>query len=180
MQVSLRVELAEVTGAQPAIHDRLGGKLRLVEIAGHDCLAADVHFTDAILTGVDDLDFHARKRLANGVRAKWLEIVHGDSRAGLGEAVAIGDGDAEIVEKLQRLWFGERASHDDGPEFAAKCRMNLFQKAATEPEARLALRERLVHRNEEVKNFSFASRKFGETDFQAFLKILQDERNEAD
>jgi len=43
-----------------------------------------------------------------------------------------------VVEKLQRLRFGERAADDDGLEFAAECGVNLFQKTAAEPETRVA------------------------------------------
>jgi len=40
--------------------------------------------------------------------------------SGFGEAIAVGDGNAKVVEKLKSLRFRECAADDDGTEFAAK------------------------------------------------------------
>ena len=63
---------------------------------------------------IDDANLHPGKRLADGVGAKGLEIVDGDRGARFGEAIAVGDRDAEVVKKLQRLRLGECASNNDG------------------------------------------------------------------
>jgi len=49
---------------------------------------------------------------ANGICAEWHQIVYGDCGAGFGKAVAVGYGDAEVVEKLQGLRLGEGAADD--------------------------------------------------------------------
>ena len=65
-----------------------------------------------------------------------MQVVDGDGGAGFGEAVAVGDRNAEIVEKLQRLRLGERAADDDRAKFAAEGFVDLFQQAAAETKPR--------------------------------------------
>ena len=79
---------------------------------------------------IDDANFHAGQRLADGVRAKRLEIVDRDRGAGFGEAVAVGDRNSQIVEKLQRLRLRECATDNDGAQFAAKRCVHLLQQDA--------------------------------------------------
>ena len=54
-----------------------------------------------------------------------MQVVHGDSRSRFGEAVSVRYWDAEIVEELQGLWFGEGAANDDGAQVAAEVVVNL-------------------------------------------------------
>ena len=71
----------EIAGHQPAVDDGFRGQFGIVEIMRHDRLAANGDFADAIRHRDSRYYFHARQRLANGVRAEWFEIVHGDRRA---------------------------------------------------------------------------------------------------
>ena len=109
-----------------------------------------------------------------------MEIVHGDGGARFGEAIAVGDRDAEVVEELQRLRLAEGAADYDGAQFSAEIVVDLFQQQAAEAESRLALRQRLVDGNERVEDFALAWRQCVEACLQPLLQILQDERNEAD
>ena len=105
---------------------------------------------------LDDANFHSGQRLADGVRAKGPQIIHRDRSARFREAVAVGNGDAEIVEKLKRLRLGESAADDDSAKLAAERLVDLFQQAAAKAEARAALGERFVDGNNRVKHFAFA------------------------
>src|SRR6266436_4541222 len=50
-------------------------------------------------------------------------------------AIAVGYGDAEVVEKLQGLRLGEGTANDDGAELAAKALVDLPQKTTAETQA---------------------------------------------
>src|SRR5260370_834199 len=119
------------------------------EIAGHkpavdDGFAADRNFANAIGSRIHDAHFHPGQWLANRVRAKRFQIVDGDRRTGFRESVSVGDGNPEIVEKLQRLRFGESAADNNGAKFSAKRFMDLFEQEAADTTARLTLSEQLV------------------------------------
>ena len=70
--MAVRIEAAEVAGHKPAIDYSFGGKLGLVEIAGHYGFAADRDFADAFGIGIEDADFHAGKRFADGICVERL------------------------------------------------------------------------------------------------------------
>ena len=72
MQVSLCVEFAEVAGTQPTFDDGLLGEFWIVEVTGHDGLAAHNHFSDAVGAGIGNFNFHTWERFADSVRTKWL------------------------------------------------------------------------------------------------------------
>src|SRR5712692_9129521 len=103
-----------------------------------------------------------------------------DFRARFLKAVAVGHGDPEIVEKLKSLRFGERAAHNDGTEFPAKCLMNLFQKATADAEPWPAFCHGLVDGNKSIENFAFPRRQRIETRLQSFLQVFQYERHHTD
>ena len=94
--------------------------------------------------GIDDANFHAGKRLADGVGAEGLEIVDGDGCARFRQAVTVGDGYTEVVKKLQSLRLGECAADDDGAKFSAERVVHLLEQAAAEPRARTAFRQRFI------------------------------------
>ena len=54
--------------------------------------------------------------------------------------------------------------------------VNLLQEATAQTEPRLALSKRLVHRNQGIKDFSFARGQLIEPRLESFLEILQNER----
>src|SRR5258707_13602552 len=105
------IEAAEVAGHKPAIDDGFSGKLGLVEVTGHYSFAADRDFADPVGIGIEDADFHAGERFADGVGAKRVWIVAGDGGAGFGPAVPLGYGDPEIKKKMQR--WGPREARPD-------------------------------------------------------------------
>src|SRR5262245_5711531 len=150
----LRVELAEVAGAEPTVHDRFGGELWIVEIARHDRFAAHPDFADAIGSGIDDFDLHAGEGFADRVGPEWLQVVDGDGGAGFGEAIAVGYGNAEVIEKLQGLRFRERTTYNDGAKVASECGVDLLQQPPAEPKTRLRLGERFVESDEFVEDFA--------------------------
>src|SRR5467141_589500 len=178
MQVASLVEAAKVAGQEPAVDDGFRREFRFIQIARHDGLASNGDFANAVGSGIYDANFHPRQRLAYGVRAKWFQIVDRNGGASFRESVSVSDRNTEIVEKLQRLRFGESAAYDDGAEFSAKRFMDLLEQAAAEAETRPAFGERLVDSNERVKNFTSARWQRVKACLQAFLQVFQDESNE--
>src|SRR6266446_5970005 len=148
------VEAAEVAGHKPAVDDGFGGKFGLVEVAGHYGLAANGDLAEAVGIGIENANLHAGERFANGVRAERLQIVDGDGGACFGEAVAVGDWDAEVVEKLQGLRLGEGAADDDSAELAAKGVVDLLEEEAAQGEAGLTFCEGFVDGDKGVEDFS--------------------------
>src|ERR1700676_5021340 len=72
LQMAGGIEAAEVAGHEPAVDDGLSSEFGLVEVAGHYGLAAHGDFADAVRVRIDDADFHARERFADGVGAERL------------------------------------------------------------------------------------------------------------
>ena len=70
LQMTVFVEFPQVSGHQPAINNRFGGELGVVEIAGHNRFAAHGNFPDSVTGGIHDAHFHSGQRFANSVRAK--------------------------------------------------------------------------------------------------------------
>src|SRR5216683_1826416 len=66
-------------------------------------------------------------------------------------ADAVGDGDPEIVEKLERLRLGKCTADNNSVELSAKRFMDLLEQAAADSEAWPAFRQRLVDSNECVE-----------------------------
>ena len=158
LQVAACVEAAQVAGHQPSVHDRFRGHFRIVEILRHHGLAAHGHFADAFGVGIRDANLDARQRLAHCVRAKWFEIIQRDGRAGLGAAVAVADRNAQVVEKLQGRWLGERAADEQGAQFAAERLVYLPQQRAAERRSRLRSRERAIDADQRVEQLALCWR----------------------
>src|SRR5712692_9577471 len=150
------VEAPEVAGQKPTVDDGFRREFRFIQITRHNGFAANGNLANTVGGRIHDAHFHPRQRLANGVSAKRFQIIDSDGSAGFRESVTIGDGNPEIVEKLQRLRFGEGAADNDGAELSAKRFMNLLEQAAADSETRPAFGERLVDSKERVKNFPFA------------------------
>src|SRR5260370_42620469 len=72
LQMALGGEAAEVAGHEPAVDHGFLGEVVLVEVARHYGFAAHEDFADAIRIGIDDADFHAGKRFADGVCTEGL------------------------------------------------------------------------------------------------------------
>src|SRR5882762_1403293 len=108
------IEAAEIAGQKPAVNDGFRREFWLIQVPGHDGLASDSNFANAVGGGIQNAYFHSRQRLADSVRAKWFQIVDGDCRAGFRESISIGYRNAEVVEKLQCLRFAESAANDNG------------------------------------------------------------------
>ena len=120
------VKAPEVAGQKPAIDDGLRREFRFIQVAGHDGSASDGDFANAVRGRMQNAHFHPGQRLADGIRAKRFQIVDGDCCACFRESVSVGDGNAEVVEKLQSLRLRECTSDDDGLQFAAKRLMDLL------------------------------------------------------
>src|SRR5262249_15043678 len=120
MEMAFIIEPAEIAGHEPAIDDGRCGELGLAEVTGHDRLAANRDFTNALVVGGKDADFHAGERFADSIGAEGLQVVNGDGGAGFGEPVTIGDRYAQVVEELQRVGFAERAADNDGAKFPSE------------------------------------------------------------
>jgi hypothetical protein len=56
-----------------------------------------------------------------------MQVIDGDGRACFRKPIAIGYGDAQVVEKLERLRLGECASYDNGAQFAAETDVDLLE-----------------------------------------------------
>src|SRR5207245_6770744 len=121
-----------------------------IQVSRQHGLAADRDFANAVASGIHYAHFHPWQRFANSIRAKRLQIVDRDRRARFRKSVAVGHGDPEIVEKLKSLRFGERAAHNDGTEFPAKCLMNLFEEATADAGPWPAFCHGLVDRNKSI------------------------------
>src|SRR5713226_9725141 len=178
LQTTRIVESPEVAGKQPAVNDGFRREFGLIQIAGHDGLASNGNFANAVGSWIHNAHFHTRQRLANRVCAKWFQIVDRECRTGFRESVSVGDGNPEVVEKLQRLRFGESAADYDGAQLSAKRFMDLLEQAAADPQTRPALRQCLVDSNECVENFTLAWRKRVKARLQTFLQIFQNQWNE--
>src|SRR5262249_55578830 len=128
---------------------------------------------DAVCVRFDDAYLHPGQRFADGVGTEGMQVVNGDGSAGFGQAIAIRDGNAEVVKKLQRLRFAEGPTDDDRAQFASEIVVNLLQQQTAEAQARMVFRQSFVDCNERVENSAFARRQFVEARLQPFLQIFQ-------
>src|SRR5260370_30028037 len=171
------VKASEVAGQKPAINDGFRREFRFIQIASHDGFAADSNFANAIGSRIQNAHFHPGQWLANGVRAKWFQIVDRDCRPGFRESVSVGTGNPAIVKKLQRLRFSKSSADDNGAELSAKRFMDLFEQEAADTKAWPSFGQRLVQANKHIENFAFARRQRLETCLQSFLQVFQNEWN---
>ena len=134
--MAARVEPPEVAGHQPAVHDGLRGHLGIVEIMRHHRFAAHGDFARCRPAR----DRRCAPRIPgtglptvsgrNGSKSLRVMAVHASV-----QAVAIGDLDAKIVEKLQRGGLGECAADQQRPQLAAERLVNVLQQSAAEAKA---------------------------------------------
>ena len=94
-QVAVLVELAEVAGVEPAVDDRLGGRGRVVAVPAQTLTPCSED-----LAVVRDPDAAAGQRLADRADLDPLRDVDRGRRGGLGEAVALEDGEADAAEEV--------------------------------------------------------------------------------
>ena len=128
------IELAEVAGVEPAV---LGLHLLRglgVGVARHDVGAAREDLADAVLVGRVDLDRDARDRLAD-LAGGAARLGDGEHRRGLGEAVALGELEAEAREELLRVLRERGAAGDEVADVAAEPLVHLAEEDATEVDA---------------------------------------------
>src|SRR6185503_4637703 len=88
IELTLRVDLADVAGVEPAVGKRLGGGLCRTEVPFRHVLALDQN-----LAIRRDLHVHAGDRLADrpASRAEWMIQAH--DRGGFGEAISLNYGE---------------------------------------------------------------------------------------
>ena len=103
--VAVVVEVADVTGPQPAVLQGGGGLGRLVQVAAHDVRTSRDHLAIVAhgqwrAVGVDDADLEPAERLADGAGTAAVARVEGQRNRGLRQAVALEDGDR--VAALER------------------------------------------------------------------------------
>src|SRR5207248_11237277 len=146
-QMPAAVKPAQVTGKEPTVHDRLGRKLRVVEIMRHYGLAVYRNLADSLGIGLQDSQFNSGQRFANGIRAKWLEVVEGKRRTGFCESVSICHGNPEVVKELQSRRLHERSAGEQGSQLSAECLVYLAKQRAAQPQAGLPLRAEFVDGN---------------------------------
>ncbi len=108
-------------------------------------------FTDTLRVGIQDAQFDAGQRLADGIGAKRLEIVQRERGACLGQAVTVDDGNAEIVEELHGRGLHECAAGDQGEQLAAESAMHVRKQHAAELYLRSAAGQHLVGRDHRVQ-----------------------------
>ena len=151
LQMPVAIKAAKIAGDQPAIHDGLRGQLGIVQVVRHHRLAVNRNFADAIGIGIENTQLDSRQRLAYGVRAKRLQVIQGERGAGLGKPVSVGDGNAEIVEKLQRRRLDEGSASKHRPQFSAEPLMNLRQKFAAQADLGVRASKRLIQRDHSME-----------------------------
>ena len=99
--MSSPIEAAQISGEQPAIDDGLRGQFRIIEVVGHDRLAARRHFTDAFGIWIENAQFHAGKRLAHRIRAEGFEVIQGERGASFGQTVSVRHRNSQAVKELE-------------------------------------------------------------------------------
>ena len=117
------VELADVTGVQPAVGVHgLGGLLGLVVVALHDAGAAQQH-----LAVLGDPRLGAGQRPADRADRVAGRAVDERRGAGLGEAVALEDGQADRVEPVRDVLVERGGPGDEEADPAAEALAHLVQ-----------------------------------------------------
>ena len=88
VEIAVPVEIAQIAAVKPAVFEDFPGGGLIVEIPGHDVVAPDEDFADAVGVGVKNSDFHPGKGPARRPRAGSCRRVEGNHRCGLRQAVA--------------------------------------------------------------------------------------------
>ena len=102
-------------------HD-LGGLLGQVVVAGHDGLAA--HEDLAVLGDLDEVAGQGQSDAADGVLA---DVLDGDRAGGLGQAVALDEGDAHAGVEVGEVGGQGCAAGDDVAQVGAQDRADLLE-----------------------------------------------------
>ncbi len=163
---------AKVTGQKPTVHNRLRSQFGVVQIAGHNRLAAHGHFSNSVRIGLGDFHFDAGQGAPDRVRAKGLEIIDRNNRARLGETISVGDGYAEALKEFQSGGFREGASDKQGAQLAAERLVNLLQEAATEREICSASDQDAIHGDQAIQNRALRFRQIREAGPKSSFQIL--------
>ena len=116
-EVAVLVDLAHVAGVQPAVADRLGGRVLALPVALHHVVApdhdlADLALRDLVAVVVDDLHLDALDRSPDRAGlALAVGVVERGDRRGLREAVALEDLASErVLESAHQLDRHRRAA----------------------------------------------------------------------
>ena len=115
-EVALVVERADVAGVQPAVDQRLGGRLGVAPVLPEDVGAA--HQDLSVLLGDADLD--ARHRPPHGAELEVLERADRADGRGLGHAPSLQHGNAAGVEELEDLGGDRRGARHRLVDVAAE------------------------------------------------------------
>ncbi len=121
-----------------------------VGVAGHDVRAAGEHFADAVRVRRVDLDLDAGDGLSD-LTGGCACLGDGEHRRGLGEAVALGELEAEASEEVLRLLRERSASGDEVLDVAAETLMHGAEEHLAEVEAG-GLAEAAIERGAEVED----------------------------
>ena len=121
-RIPLRVELADVAGLEPAVDDRLGGRLGVLEVAGEHQRTAEQD-----LAVVGDPAFHRRHRPADGAQPDRALAVGVGHHRRLGHAVGLVDRQPCGPEELEDLERDRRRAGDAGPHPAAEGGVDLAE-----------------------------------------------------
>ena len=117
----------------------------------HHSLTVNSDLADSLGIGLQDSQFNSGQRFANGIRAKWLEVVEGKRRAGFCESVPICHRNPEIVKELQSRRLHERSAGEQGSQLSAECLVYLRKQRAAQTQIGLPLREEFVNGNRAVQ-----------------------------
>src|SRR5919198_5140387 len=166
------VEAPKIAGEEPPIYDGLCGEFGIVEIVRHHGLTAYRNFADAFRIRVQNTQFNPRKRLAHRVGTKRFEVIQCESRAGLGQAIAIGYGDSEVVKELKRGRLDKCAARKHGTQLSAEGAVNLRQKPSAEPYPRASTCKQSVQADQPIQQKFVRLRQVFELCLEPALQIL--------
>ena len=122
-QLALAIDRAQVAGVEPlAVGHDFGGLLGQVVVAGHDGLAA--HEDLAVLGDLDEVAGQGQADTADGVLA---DVLDGDRAGGLGQAVALDEGDAHAGVEVGEVGGQGCAAGDDVAQVGAQDRADLLE-----------------------------------------------------
>ncbi len=114
------VDLAEIAGVEPAVLDRLGGRRVVLPVAVEDDTTLHQQ-----LTVVGDPHAVALQQLSDGAGLDGTDLVDRDGRAGLGQAVALVDGQPDTAVEVAQPGAQRRAARDGRDAVAAEGRLEL-------------------------------------------------------
>src|SRR6266404_8422478 len=168
-QIAARVEVAEITGMEPAILENSGGGIRSVPIALHHNGALDGNFTDsgsAILPGlwIDNLSFHT----GQGRSDRTDHVVMGQGgesgASGFGQTVGLQHVDTEGVEVVSDLRIEARTAGDQIAHAIAEGAVEFAEKDSASVASNRA--QAAIHRHQGLQCQA--------RDFAAFGYFLKD------